>query len=239
MLLQLKDVFLSDGSRLSLDYSLPLGDVDIQGDYPFKSPVKVSVLAVNRAGLVELKLDAVFDYTTRCDRCFEEITKHMELSFTHGLAVSLIDEEMISEARFLRRTLECAVVIEAAMKASDEEIQQLQENMALQRFYLENHLSSKLLEADNQFHRKLFEITGKQRVYGLMKSFVIHLDRLRSLTMMTIKDIKIVEDHNSILEAVMEHDPDKASERMRKHLSRDSIDIHEIRKAHPGYFVEQ
>jgi len=72
-----------------------------------------------------------------------------------------------------------------------------------------------------------------------MKSFVIHLDRLRSLTMMTIKDIKIVEDHNSILEAVMEHDPDKACERMRKHLSRDSIDIHEIRKAHPGYFVEQ
>lgn len=156
-----------------------------------------------------------------------------------GCRISLIDENMISEARFLRMTLECAVVIEAAVKASDEEIQQLQENMALQRFYLENHLSTKLLEADNQFHRTLFEITGKQRVHGLMRNFVIHLDRLRSLTMMTIKDIKIVEDHNSILEAIMEHDPDKACERMKKHLGRDSIDIHEIRKAHPGYFVEQ
>ncbi len=93
MLLQLKDVFLNDGSKLELDYSLPLGDVDINGDYPFKSPVSVAVQAVNRAGLVELRLNTVFDYTTRCDRCFDEITKHMELSFTHGLAVSLVDEE--------------------------------------------------------------------------------------------------------------------------------------------------
>ena len=36
-----------------------------------------------------------------------------------GCRISLIDEDMISEARFLRRTLECAVVIEAAVKASD------------------------------------------------------------------------------------------------------------------------
>lgn len=154
-----------------------------------------------------------------------------------GCKISLIDEEMIGEARFLRKSLECAVVIEAAEKASEEEIQQLMENMALQKFYLENGLSAKLLEADNQFHRKLFEITGKQRVYGMMKNFVIHLDRLRSLTMMTIKEIKIVEDHNSILQAIMEHDPEKACERMRKHLNRDSTDIYEIRKAHPDYFM--
>ena len=71
-----------------------------------------------------------------------------------------------------------------------------------------------------------------------MRNFVIHLDRLRSLTMITIKDLKIVEDHNSILEAIMEHNPEKACEQMKKHLGRDSVDIHEIRKAHPGYFAE-
>ncbi|MBQ5398321.1 MAG: DUF177 domain-containing protein [Ruminococcus sp.] len=93
MLLQLKEVFLNDGSRQRFDYSLPMSDFEISGDYPFKSPVKVSAEAVNRAGLVELKINAVFDYTTRCDRCFEEITKHMEQVFVHGLATSLIDDE--------------------------------------------------------------------------------------------------------------------------------------------------
>ncbi len=93
MLLQLKEVFLNDGSRQRFDYSLPMSDFEISGDYPFKSPVKVSAEAVNRAGLVELKIKAVFDYTTRCDRCFEEITKHMEQVFVHGLATSLIDDE--------------------------------------------------------------------------------------------------------------------------------------------------
>ncbi len=93
MLLQLKDVFLGDGERLEVSYSLPMSDIDIRGDYPFKSPVSVTASAVNRAGLVELKVKAVFDYTTRCDRCFDEIVKHMDYTFTHGLASSLIDEE--------------------------------------------------------------------------------------------------------------------------------------------------
>lgn len=93
MLLQLKEVFLNEGQRLDVDYSLPMNDFDIKGGYPFKSPVKVSASAVNRASLVELKVKAVFDYTTRCDRCFDEIVKHFEFTFTHGLAVTLIDDE--------------------------------------------------------------------------------------------------------------------------------------------------
>ncbi len=93
MLLQLKDVFLNDGHRLDVDYSLPMNDFEINGDYPFKSPVRVKASAVNRAGLVELKVNAVFDYTTRCDRCFDEVVKHLEFTFAHGLAVELIDDE--------------------------------------------------------------------------------------------------------------------------------------------------
>ena len=93
MLLKLKDVFLNDGSRSEFDYSLPLTELDINGDYPFKSPVRVLAAAVNRAGVVELNVKAVFDYTTRCDRCCVPFTKRMELSFTHGLATELIDEE--------------------------------------------------------------------------------------------------------------------------------------------------
>ena len=63
MLLQLKDVFLNDGSRSEFDYSLPLHELDINGDYPFKSPVNVLATAVNRAGVVELNVKAVFIFS--------------------------------------------------------------------------------------------------------------------------------------------------------------------------------
>lgn len=172
---------------------------------------------------------------------FNELSKTgiVEVYPQSGCRISLIDEEMINEARFLRRSLECSVVREAAVIASDDEITELKENMALQKFYLENQMSTKLLESDNQFHKRLFEITNMQKIYDLMRNFVIHLDRLRSLTVITIKDIKIVEDHGAILQAIEKHDPDLAAERMTKHLNRDCTDIHEIRNAHPDYFLPE
>lgn len=93
MLLQLKEVFLNEGKQLDVDYSLSMSDFELNGDYPFKSPVKISASAVNRASLVELKVKAVFEYTTRCDRCFDDIVKQMEFTFVHGLATELIDDE--------------------------------------------------------------------------------------------------------------------------------------------------
>lgn len=154
-----------------------------------------------------------------------------------GCRISLINENLINEARFFRMSLECSVVMEAAARATEQDIQDLKENMALQRFYLENHYHEKLLEADNQFHQKLFECCGMQNIYMIMRWFVIHLDRLRTLTVKTIKDIKIVEDHSMILKAVEERNPVLADEVMRKHLNRDLVDIHEIKKAHPDYFA--
>lgn len=153
-----------------------------------------------------------------------------------GCRISLIDEEVINEARFFRRSLECAIAGEAAQKASEEDIRALEENMVLQNFYLENHLGEKLLEADDGFHKKLFEIVGMQNVYDLMKNFCIHLDRLRRLSIRTIKDIRIVEDHQKILQAIREGRAEDAGRQMKEHLNRDTTDILTIRKQNPDYF---
>lgn len=93
MLLQLKQVFQEEGQRLKIDYSLPMQDFELNGDYPFKSPVQICAEAVNRAGLVTLTITAEFDFYTNCHRCFEEIKKHFSFKFDHKLAVELIDDE--------------------------------------------------------------------------------------------------------------------------------------------------
>lgn len=93
MLLQLKDVFQNSGHRLKIDYSLPMQQVELNGDYPFKSPVYLDVEAVNRAGMVKLTIVAEFIFSTHCDRCFEEIDKSFKFTFTHGLAAELMSDE--------------------------------------------------------------------------------------------------------------------------------------------------
>lgn len=93
MLLQLKEVFQNDGHKLNVDYSLPMQEVELNGDFPFKSPVLLNVMAVNRAGLVDLIVKANLEITTHCDRCFDDLVVPLEFTFNHRLAVDLNDEE--------------------------------------------------------------------------------------------------------------------------------------------------
>lgn len=93
MLLQLKEVFLNDGHKLQFDYSLLMQEVELNGDFPFKSPVQLNVTAVNRAGLVDLIVKANLEITTHCDRCFDDLIKQLEFTFNHRLAVNLNDDE--------------------------------------------------------------------------------------------------------------------------------------------------
>lgn len=153
-----------------------------------------------------------------------------------GCIISLIDYDVVDQARFLRNTLECAVVKEACERATKEDLMKLQENVKLQEFYLENKNTEKLLKYDNEFHRMLFEITNKMDIYRLMKNFDIHFDRIRSVSIRSVKELKIVEDHRKIMEFVMLKDHENAVQIMEKHLMRDKIDKEELREKYGNYF---
>lgn len=92
MLFELKSVFLNEGHEQQLQYTLDFTDIDIDGVFPFTSPVSVTATARNRASLVTLTLDCSYDYTRPCDRCGESVTRHEKKSFTHKLAQALADE---------------------------------------------------------------------------------------------------------------------------------------------------
>ena len=92
MLFELKSVFLNEGHTQQLSYELDIADMDIDGVFPFTSPVAVTATAHNRTGLVTLTLDCRYDYTRSCDRCSETFTRREEKSFTHYLAQTLVDD---------------------------------------------------------------------------------------------------------------------------------------------------
>ena len=162
--------------------------------------------------------------------------KIVEIYPQKGSAVALIDYNLVEEARFMRNVLECAVVELACKMAGEEAVMELRENVKLQEFYMENRSPERLLKLDDEFHRLLFHITGKDQVYQLMDSITIHFDRIRSMSLMAVKDLKTISDHQAIVEAIAAKDGETAKDVMEKHLSRYKIDEEALRKEYPGYF---
>lgn len=176
-----------------------------------RTPVREALLELSKSGIVEV---------------FPQ----------RGSALSLIDYSMVEEARFMRNVLECAVVeLDCGMKVP-KMLEELEANVRLQEFYLENRSSEKLLELDDQFHRMLFLMAGKPQIYALMSSITIHFDRVRSMSLATVKELKTVSDHRAILDAVKSGDAQKARALMETHLSRYKIDQKELREKYPDYF---
>lgn len=150
--------------------------------------------------------------------------------------VSLVDYDLVEEARFMRNLLECAVVELDCEMAVPDDIEHLQENVRLQNFYLESLQPGNLQHLDDQFHEMLFRIAQKSQVYTLMQNISIHFDRVRRMSLSSVKDLKIVQDHERITAAISRRDAAAARELMETHLSRYKIDAVAIREKYPQYF---
>lgn len=92
MLFELKSVFQNEGEEKQVNYKLDIADIDIDGVFPFRTPIDVTATAKNRASLVSLTIRACFGYSRSCDRCSTEFTREMDMLFEHKLAQILVDD---------------------------------------------------------------------------------------------------------------------------------------------------
>lgn len=162
--------------------------------------------------------------------------KIVEITPQKRSVVAYIDYDLVEESRFMRNVLECAVVELVCRMAGPEDVRKLEDNVRLQKFYLESGNTEPLMELDNQFHRTLFEIAQKVQVYALTENISIHFDRVRRMALSSVKDLKIVGDHEKILQAIRDRNAEVAKELMQAHLSRYKFDAEDIRAAYPQYF---
>ncbi len=153
-----------------------------------------------------------------------------------GSRISLIDYNFVEESRFLRSVLESAVVELICESEVPMDLTNLEHNLKLQQFYLENEGLDKLLQLDNEFHREMFRLTSKMQTYHLMDSMTAHFDRVRAMSLSAIKDIKIVGDHAALLQALRDRNATEAKAVIAKHLSRYKIDEQAIRSEYSSFF---
>ena len=92
------------------------------------------------------------------------------------------------------------------------------------------------LELDNEMHKKLFSICRKELTYNMCQRLAIHYDRIRSLSVTTVKDYKIIGEHRELLDAIRSKDTKRAVETMDRHLNNWMLNEKLFREQYPQYF---
>lgn len=86
MILQLKRIFERDGEQTILNSSIPLEELgDVVGSLEFTAPISLSGRIQNIAGMVSLDYNVRTEILLVCDRCLDEFTKDIDMSFSHIL----------------------------------------------------------------------------------------------------------------------------------------------------------
>jgi DNA-binding GntR family transcriptional regulator len=154
-----------------------------------------------------------------------------------GTVVSLIDLSAVEEGRFLREHLERAVVKEACKEFSQENVLALEMNLKLQKMYIENNDYKKLFEADEEFHKIIFEGSNKKRVWNSINDGSTEFQRIRMLRLVTNSSWdNIYLQHKEIFNAIKNKSPEIAEDFMKEHLNMVTFDKNKIKEKYPNYF---
>jgi DNA-binding GntR family transcriptional regulator len=155
-----------------------------------------------------------------------------------GTFVSQVNLGRVEEAQFLREAIECTAL--AGLQddyASDPVLARLRSNLVQQREAQVAGDSERFFSLDEDFHRSLLELSGRQGAWSSVDAAKAHLDRARRLSLMGTRAIEdLVDQHASVIEAIEQGDVQLAVEALRTHLRTVFADIDRIRNESPDLF---
>ena len=160
-------------------------------------------------------------------------TRLIEIKPKIGAFVSYIDTKIVDEVRELRSVLESELARQACDILTKEQIDILWENVALWQMYMKRNDEEKIFQLDKEFHKKMYEMCGKDYWYDISP----HFDRTTILSFRCREVGRILTDHEELVSALENKDKEKAYEISRRHLTRYTENIASIRESYKEYFT--
>ena len=93
MIIDLKSIFVNDGSSKPIDYALDLSNEEYEGRFPLKKPVSIHGVISNRAGLVRFEAEISYEFLADCDRCGTETARVHTVRYDKSLATAIEGED--------------------------------------------------------------------------------------------------------------------------------------------------
>ena len=155
-----------------------------------------------------------------------------------GSYVTKIDYGVIDDIRFTREVLEVAVARVACNEISEIQLKELSLNLDKQKASLEENDLDRFFELDNEFHLLIFQAAHRERVFGFLRSQMVHFDRLRFLSLKSVNHQKTIEDHENLIYALSRHDDDLVEMMIRRHLNRHQFEKDALTELYGEYFTQ-
>lgn len=157
-----------------------------------------------------------------------------------GTYVTTISVAAVEDAQFIRESLECAAVRIVAVRADDGDLAALEGLVQRQAEVSEHGDHARFAVLDDEFHAALCELAGRPIAWEVAQRVKGHLNRVRRLSLPQPNYLaEMVAEHRLVLDALREHDPDKAETALRHHLRMVLSALPAIRAQHPDYFEEE
>lgn len=157
-----------------------------------------------------------------------------------GTYISLIDMHAATDARFVRENIEKEVVREASNHISPLISDSFSQILRQQKLQIERQNVAAFFDTDEAFHRKFYEITDKVLVWDWLQIVNIHLNRFRWLRL-KINELDwdmLTDQHQQILNAVKNHNIDKAGFLASQHLHLMLEEQQTLLATFPEYFKD-
>jgi GntR family transcriptional regulator, rspAB operon transcriptional repressor len=136
-----------------------------------------------------------------------------------GTYVALIDRHRLEEGRLIRRALELEGIRLAAGHVDEAAIERLQDLLTLQARAAAKGRHEEFVAHDDAFHRFISELSGHERLWGIINRSKADLDRVRHLSSsLPRQEAKAIAQHRAIVQALARGGPDLAVKALAHHL---------------------
>lgn len=143
--------------------------------------------------------------------------------------VSLISEQAILRACFIRKALEIHTCRTACQTISDRGLKALSVLIDKQKCAIQNDDRDLFHELDEEFHQEICIQAGVGYVWDVIHENKVHMDRLRMLTLSGVSLRDVLQEHVVILDALSQRNGDAAASGIDKHLSQMLLRLDQMR----------
>ena len=148
-----------------------------------------------------------------------------------GAYVTGITPKDVHDIYMIRSSLEGMAAKLAVQNITEEQLEEMEENVYLATFHASKGHMEQMTELDNRFHHILYEACGSKMLENLLQDFHQYVIRIRKKTLSTKeRGLASNEEHKAIMEAIKQKDEEKAEKLANKHI----INAYENIKKHIG-----
>jgi DNA-binding GntR family transcriptional regulator len=161
----------------------------------------------------------------------------VEVEPQKGTFVARIRLSDVTEAAFLRRALEIAVVERIAPDIDDAALNRFDRLLSYQATAVKAKDVEEFYALDVQFHRAMFERVAMRRVADVVETSRAQLERARRLMLPTPgRNQETLREHRAIFAGLAERSPEKAGVAMAAHLEKVMAELKRFAARKPDLF---